>query len=197
MSVVNILAEIAKEDYVGLSDVEIADRLNEWSTTYIPCFPSTLRIKFAELLLTARLELANSKNLVDSKVFERWELLLKYSENDKNEPVYFNAAPVFIENLFQTFAELEIISATELIWLLDLGRIQTNISRKIFNKDISEQDLIAAKERIVLAEKIEARRVEISNLQADLQTAYNELQKRDVDGSIIGDKDFIPEWEKK
>lgn len=186
--------------YDGLDDASRLEKLNEWHTVYILCPTEALAIRFEELNLIGRIQVALNKRQLDDRQQAQWFGLEALSRT-KGQVVLFSTHPLEIPAFFTTLRGLDVIDDTELDRLNDLGIRQHTIARRVLNRDATADDLVKVVELEALHTKIEDRRgfvqQEIDRLQAELNTATEELQKQDpADGTLIGDKDYELPWEK-
>lgn len=207
MAVAELLAELARADkdtaqpiYEGLSDKDIVAALNEWKHEYVPCETQSLSIKFKEIGLHGKIELAREKGIVDDELWLRWKSLLAVMADPAIPTVLFNEPPILIHDLFLTLLALGIIQEPHNHWLIDLGVRSYTIGRKCCACDVTEEYLAKARELETLNEKVAAQReavkAEYELKLAQIQSAHDELQKQDGSLMPVGNKDFVPEWEK-
>lgn len=195
-----LLEELAKPEYEKLDAKAKAAALNEWQTEWIPCSLKSLRAMFDQLLLDARVQMAHDKKLIDDGVWVRWITLLKRMEAKLDQFFDFNEPPILFADLIATLETAGVIKAPEPTWLLDLGRRQWTVARAIYNQDVTPEIIAAAEDLQAMADKIAARDAQVEadyqKAKSDLTDARNELNKRDNAGMPIGDKNFVPAWEK-
>lgn len=180
--------------YDGLSDEDKLAKLNEWHTRWVPCPTSALAEKFAELNLVGRVQVAINKGQLDDRQQAQWFGLKALSKTPK-AAVLFNDHPLSIPEFFDAIRDLGVINPTEHTWLLDLGRQQHTIARRVLARDATADDIVKIVELEPVVDKVLARREELARLAEELQAVTNEVQKNEG-GVLTGDKDVELPWEK-
>lgn len=199
MAVAELLKELDKEEYTGLSAKERVALLNTQKTAYTVCKAIDIVKKMDGMLLQGRTEMARNKGTLDDGFWLRWKTLMNIIETPSNE-LYFNTKPLLIEDLFLTLSKSGVIDETELIWLLDLGRVVSTVGRAVFHRDVTVEDLDAAEPFRDVIAKVESRTEfvakEHQRMLDEVQAVRDEIGRRDPHSlKIIGDPKVIPAWE--
>ena len=200
MAIAELLSELSKPAYVGLSDADRVAALNAKNKSYVPCPIKALAKTLDGFALAGRVAVAHSEKIVDDDLYARWITLEKAVANPNIDTIMFNVGPLLIEDMFDQLLSLGVIEAIEHLRVIDLGTIERPLSRKVFARDVTEADLAAAAALAALDAKVKAQRdaVEAEYLVkiAQVQAAHDELQKQDGSLNPIGNPAFKPAWEK-
>ena len=198
MATAELIDELSKPEYVGLSNAACVAVLNEWHWTNRPCDPAACRMKLDQMMLPLIVKAAHERGAIDDRLkarFDSW-----YALTEGAELIDFAAEPLRINALIAELETVGVITEPEPTWLLDLGRRMWTIGRTVYQRDVTDQNVADARspERLKIDADIKAERAaafaEFEARNAKVNEAHAELQKVSDGGDILIAKEYVVPW---